>query len=44
MFQRVICMYSCVQNNSTVFKNKSKAENPYICFYFLALGTLHMIF
>ncbi len=27
-------MYSCVQNNSSVFKKASKAQNPYKNFYF----------
>ncbi len=27
-------MHSCVQNNSSVFKKASKAQNPYNNFYF----------
>ncbi len=27
-------LYNCVQNNSSVFKKASKAQNPYINFYF----------
>ncbi len=48
-FPEVLCYrtYSCVQNNSSVFKKASKAQNPYNNFTSIhtnALGTLHILF
>ncbi len=37
-------MYSCVQNNSNVFKKESKAQNPYNNLHTNALGTVDILF